>query len=78
MLAIPLPADVYYRLRYLQADAENVAYRAKLEMAAAHERFLTALRAAGEAHGFDPNVDHAWNDADTALIPPAPTKEPQQ
>lgn len=75
MLAIPLPADVYYRLRYLQADAENVAYRAKLEMAAAHERFLTALRAAGEAHGFDPSTDHVWDDAHTALVPPAPAPQ---
>lgn len=52
---------IYWRLRYLQAEAEKAAV-----VAAHHE---AAYRDALRAVGIDPAVPHQWDDATTSLVP---------
>lgn len=64
-----LDGQGYWRLRYLQCDAERITAQAKLEVARALERYHEALRAAG----FDPSVPYLWDDAAQTLThPPGP------
>lgn len=81
-MPIPLaPAD-YYRLRYLQvcaerdaAQAQAIAFRAAHDAAQTAATFTAALQAAGYAHHFDASLAYTWDDAHTALVPPAGTGE---
>ena len=66
-----LPADVYYRLRYLQAAQERDDLRVLLAQQQAAEsarRYTHALCEAGQAHMFDPAAPYRWDDAQTALV----------
>lgn len=76
--SVVLPPDVYYRLRFLQRDAEVAAAEAEVTAlrakALASERFAAfraALAEAGASHGFDPSAcDYAWHDGACALVAP--------
>jgi hypothetical protein len=57
----------YWRLRYLQAEAEK-----SMLVAAHHEsRYREALQAAG----IDPAVPHTWHDEATTLTPVDPAEQ---
>lgn len=78
-----LPAETYWRLRYLQACAERDAVQAEVialrqaqRASRAATKFAEALRAAGAAHGFDPSIAYTWHDETTSLAPT--TQEPPQ
>lgn len=85
-MTVTLPADTYYRLRYLQARAEAdaaraeaIALRAAAEAGRTLQAFTAALEAAGRDHGFDPTTSYTWHDDTTSLVPPpqapsAPTR----
>jgi hypothetical protein len=56
-----LDSTTYWRLRYLQSEAE----KALLQAATAEGRFRAAL----EAAGVPLDVEHQWRDVDTSVVP---------
>lgn len=59
---VALAPEVYWRLRYLQADAE----RQRIQTRLAERIFLDQLAAAGG----NPDVAYVWRDRDTTLVAP--------
>jgi len=69
MSDVVLAPGVYWRLRYLQRDAEAREAEARLRVAAATARYHDALRACG----LDPKTAYQWRDADATLVRGADT-----
>lgn len=67
MATIPLPPADYYRLRWMQAEAETAAARAEGAAAA----YRLALRDMAQAHGFDAASAYQWDNHACALVTPA-------
>lgn len=63
MTDVVLDPAVFYRLRWLQAEAE----KAQLVADQRHAAFLDAMREAG----IDVTVPYAWRNRDTTLVPPS-------
>lgn len=75
MMLVPLPAEVYYQLRWLQAEQEKQALRVRLAQQWEQEatrRYQQALTDAGREQGFDPTVPYTWDEATRSLRPMAP------
>lgn len=64
MATISLPPADYYRLRWMQAEAETAAARAETALQAYH----VVLHDMARAYGFDASASYQWDNRACALV----------